>query len=178
MKRHNCCRNVPKPGRRANKNALRPQNCKGRRAVKIALVVPPFFVDASRHQPCRVLTYSSPITGATGRVLLSLTRFLLAAPGFYSQCVTYGLCTDRPLSGCTEHLLLVPSKLLVYSVVIALFNVYHATVRFVNSFGRQPPLPQAGDTAQGCSRATPGYERCAGLIQVRGGIDGEECWNI
>src|SRR5579863_7301586 len=121
LKLHNRCRNVLEPGRRTNKNALRPQNCKGRRAIKIALVVPPSFVDASRHQPCRVLTYSSPITGATGKGLLSLTRFLLAAPGFYSQCVTYGFCTDRPLSGCTGHLLLVPSKPLVYSVVIALF---------------------------------------------------------
>src|SRR5579859_3501673 len=96
---------------------------KGRRAITIALVVPPSFVDASRHQPCRVLTYSSPITGATGKGLLSLTRFLLAAPGFYSQCVTCGLCTNRPLSGCTRHLLLVPSKPLEYSVVIASLKV-------------------------------------------------------
>ena len=119
LKLRGWCRNLLEPGRRTNKNALRPQNCKGRRAINMALVVPPSFVDASRHQPCRVLTYSSPITGATGKGLLSHTRFLLAAPGFYSQRATYGLCTNRPLSGCTGQPLLVPSKLLAYSVVIA-----------------------------------------------------------
>src|SRR5713226_1598834 len=31
--------------------------------------------------------YSGPITGASGRVLLSHLRFLLAAPGFYSRFV-------------------------------------------------------------------------------------------
>ncbi len=36
-----------------------------------ALVVPPLFVDASRHQPCRVRLYSSLITEASGRGLLS-----------------------------------------------------------------------------------------------------------
>src|SRR5579859_3182848 len=53
---------------------------KGRRAITIALVVPPRFVDASRHQPCRVLTYSSPVTGATGRVLLS--RYAISSRSF------------------------------------------------------------------------------------------------
>src|SRR5579859_346915 len=90
LKLHNCWRNVLEPGRRTNKNALRPQNCKGRRAITIALVVPPSFVDASRHQPCRVLTYSSPITGATGKGLLSQTRFLLAAPGFIHSALHMG----------------------------------------------------------------------------------------
>src|SRR5712692_10164935 len=83
----------------------------------IALVVPPSFVDASRHQPRRVLTYSSPITGATGKGLLSHTRFLLAAPGFIHSVLTYGLSTNRPFSGRNKQLLLVPSKLLLYSIV-------------------------------------------------------------
>src|SRR5712692_11641692 len=39
--------------------------------TRAAFVVPPSFTDAARHQPLRVLPYSSPITGATGRVLLS-----------------------------------------------------------------------------------------------------------
>ena len=39
--------------------------------TRAAFVVPPSFTDASRHQPLQVLPYSSPITGATGRVLLS-----------------------------------------------------------------------------------------------------------
>src|SRR5258708_36554600 len=71
----------------ANKNALHPSFWEGRRAINLALVVPPSFVDLSRHQPRRVQTYSSPITEASGLGLLSLTRFLLAAPGFYSRLV-------------------------------------------------------------------------------------------
>ncbi len=58
-------------GCRTNKNALHPFKCKGRRALYIALVVPPSFADISRHQPLQVLTYFSPMTGASGRVLLS-----------------------------------------------------------------------------------------------------------
>src|SRR5947209_7013740 len=74
-----------------NKNALHPSFAEGRRAHFMALMVPPSFVDASRHQPCRVLTYSCPLTGATGKGLLSHVRFLLAAPGFIHTVLTYGL---------------------------------------------------------------------------------------
>jgi hypothetical protein len=53
-----------------NKNALHPFAVKDEER-HIALAVPPSFIDASRHQPRRVLTYSRPITGAAGRGLLS-----------------------------------------------------------------------------------------------------------
>src|SRR5258708_2560775 len=72
---------------RENKNALRPQLREGRRALYSALVVPPSFVDASRHQPCRVRLYSSLITKASGRGLLSHEAISLAAPGFFSRFV-------------------------------------------------------------------------------------------
>src|SRR5258707_7306909 len=96
----------------ANKNALHPSFWEGRRAIFTALVVPPSFVDLSRHQPRRVQTYSSLITEASGQGLLSLMRFLLAAPGFYSRVLTYELSTNCSLSACNQEPLLVPSKLL------------------------------------------------------------------
>jgi hypothetical protein len=70
-----------------NKNALRPSLGEGRRALKIALVVPPSFVDASRHQPCRVLAYSSPLTGASGQGLLSHVAISSRSSGFYSRLI-------------------------------------------------------------------------------------------
>src|SRR5258706_1099 len=96
----------------ANKNALHPSFWEGRRAIFTALVVPPSFVDLSRHQPRRVQTYSSLITEVSGQDLLSLMRFLLAAPGFYSRVLTYELSTNCSLSACNQEPLLVPSKLL------------------------------------------------------------------
>src|SRR5260370_7433406 len=54
-----------------NKNALHPPSREGRRAFHAALVVPPSFVDILRYQPCRVRTYSSPLSEASGRGLLS-----------------------------------------------------------------------------------------------------------
>src|SRR5436189_174802 len=68
-----------------NKNAFHPSLGEGRRALKIALVVPPSFVDASRHQPRRVLAYSSLITEASGQVLLSHYAISSRSSGFYSQ---------------------------------------------------------------------------------------------
>ncbi len=82
----------------------------------MALVVPPSFVDASRHQPCRVLTYSSPITGATGKGLLSHLRFLLAAPGFYSRFVDIRAFHHLPALWMQPETLLVPSRLLLYHI--------------------------------------------------------------
>jgi hypothetical protein len=93
-----------------------------------ALVVPPLFVDVSRHQPRRVLTYSCPITGATGGVLLSLTRFLLAAPSFFHSVLTYGLSTSRPFSGRSRRLLLVSSRLLRYAVFSLPLKAYSEMV--------------------------------------------------
>lgn len=59
---------------------------KGRRALYSALVVPPSFVAVLQHQPRRVLTYSSPFTGTSGKGLLShvaissrSSRFLFTA---------------------------------------------------------------------------------------------------
>ncbi len=51
-----------------------------------ALVVPPLFVDASRHRPCRVRLYSSLITEASGRGLLSHEAISSRSSGFFSQC--------------------------------------------------------------------------------------------
>ena len=72
---------------KTNKNALRPSLSEGRRALKSALVVPPSFVDASRHQPRRVLTYSSPLTGASGQGLLSHNAISSRSSGFYSRLI-------------------------------------------------------------------------------------------
>jgi hypothetical protein len=110
----------------ANKNALHPSFWEGRRAINLALVVPPSFVDLSRHQPRRVQTYSSLITEASGLGLLSLMRFLLAAPGFYSRLVDIR-AFHQPLALCMQpEPLLVPSKLLLYSVVSVLitYSIY------------------------------------------------------
>jgi hypothetical protein len=49
-------------------------------------------------------------------------RFLLAASGSFSQELYYELSTSRPLSGDNRDLLLVPSKLLLYVIVIV-FNL-------------------------------------------------------
>src|SRR5258708_360725 len=68
---------------RENKNALRPQLREGRRALYSALVVPPSFVDASRHRPCRVRLYSSLITEASGRGLLSHEAISSRSSGFF-----------------------------------------------------------------------------------------------
>jgi len=52
-----------------------------------ALVVPPSFVDASRHQPRRVLLYSSLITEASGRGLLSHEAISSRSSGvFFAVC--------------------------------------------------------------------------------------------
>src|SRR6266567_4729514 len=68
-----------------NKNALHPPSQEGRRAFHAALVVPPSFIDASRHQPCRVRTYSSPLSGASGRGLLSqLARYSGKSGGVFT----------------------------------------------------------------------------------------------
>ena len=73
-----------------NKNALHPFAVKDEER-HIALVVPPSFVDASRHQPCRVLTYSRPITGAAGRGLLSLSAISSRSSGvFFTVCRRMG----------------------------------------------------------------------------------------
>src|SRR6266571_4489811 len=66
-----------------NKNALHPPSQEGRRAFHAALVVPPSFIDASRHQPCRVRTYSSPLSGASGRGLLSQLAISSSNSGFF-----------------------------------------------------------------------------------------------
>src|SRR5271157_946590 len=65
-----------------NKNALHPSLREGRRAFYTALVIPPSFVDASRHQPRRVRTYSSPLTGAAGKGLLSREAISSRSSGF------------------------------------------------------------------------------------------------
>src|SRR6266568_5157860 len=70
-----------------NKNALRPSLREGRRALKSSIVVPPSFVDASRYQPRRVLTYSSPLTGASGQGLLSHNAISSRSSGFYSRLI-------------------------------------------------------------------------------------------
>jgi hypothetical protein len=73
-----------------NKNALHPFAVKDEER-HIALVVPPSFIDASRHQPCRVLTYSRPITGATGRDLLSRQAISSRGSGvFFAMCRRMG----------------------------------------------------------------------------------------
>src|SRR5258708_756785 len=82
----------------ANKNALHPSFWEGRRAIFTALVVPPSFVDLSRHQPRRVQTYSRLLTDTPLHALLSLMPFLLAAPRFYSRVLTYELSTNCSLS--------------------------------------------------------------------------------
>src|SRR5216684_465855 len=106
----------------------------------MALVVPPSFVDASRHQPCRVLTYSSPITGATGKGLLSHLRFLLAAPGFYSQRIDVWAFHQPPTLWTQQLLLLVPSRLLLYSVVTLIVHVYHGHASVVKAFSIFPTI--------------------------------------
>ena len=91
----------------------------GRRAFYADFVVPPSFVNVSRHRPLRVLLYSSPVTGASGRGLLSRSQgdFFSQLRVFIHSALTYGLPTTRPLSGRNKQLLLVPSKLLLYVVV-------------------------------------------------------------
>jgi len=73
--------------RRANKKALHPSFREGQRAKYTALVVPPSFVAASRHQPRRVLTYSSPLTGASGQGLLSHEAISSRDSGLFLQCI-------------------------------------------------------------------------------------------
>src|SRR5260370_3857366 len=56
---------------------------------------------------------------------LAYGDFFSQLQGFIRSVLTYGLLTNRPFSGRTRQLLLVPSKLLPYLVVIPLVNVYH-----------------------------------------------------
>ncbi len=70
-----------------HKNALHPSLREGRRALSTALVIPPSFVSASRRQPRRVRTYSSPLTGASGKDLLSHHAISARSSGFYSRQV-------------------------------------------------------------------------------------------
>src|SRR2546430_2416494 len=59
----------------------------GRRAFYADFVVPPSFAHASQHEPRRVLTYSSLITGASGRVLLSHKTISSRSSGsFFTVC--------------------------------------------------------------------------------------------
>jgi len=57
------------------------------------------------------------------KVYFRMLRFLLAAPGFIHSALTYELFTNRSLSWRNRQLLLVPSKLLLYSIVNIVVNV-------------------------------------------------------
>jgi hypothetical protein len=89
-----------------------------------ALVVPPLFVDASRHQPCRVLPFESAdceavdaqrrcrlafqgttilqpgYGGFRQRSTFARSDFFSQLRGFFRSVLTYGLSTSRPFSGC------------------------------------------------------------------------------
>ncbi len=87
----------------------------------MALVVPPSFVDVSRHQPRRVQLYSSLITEASGQDLLSRRRFLLAALGFYSRLVDIQAFQQLPALWLQLRTVTRPFKAFTYSVVAMLF---------------------------------------------------------
>jgi len=119
-----------------------PHSREGRRAFYADFVVPPSFARPHGHQPRRVLPFESadceavdaqrrcrpafqginilePVNGGLRQrsTFAQSRRFLLAAPGFIHSALTYGLSTTRPLSGRNKQLLLVPSKLLLYTIV-------------------------------------------------------------
>ncbi len=98
--------------------------CKGRRAITSAFVVPPSFAALLQGQPLRVQLYPCPITGATGRVLLSHMRlfielhaqFLLAAQRFYSRSANIWAFHLPPILCMQRVPLLVPSRPFVISL--------------------------------------------------------------
>src|SRR2546426_4174390 len=96
--------------------------CKGRRANWLIFVVPPSFGAASRQHPRRVQTYSRPLTGASGKAYSRLTRFLLATPGFCSQVRNLWAFHQPPSLWMPRHLLLFPSTLLCYFVVLLVIS--------------------------------------------------------
>src|SRR5260370_1057322 len=62
--------------------------------------------------------------------------FFSQLQGFIRSVLTYELFTNHSLSACNRQLLLVPSKLLSYLVVIALVNVYHVHGRAVKRLSK------------------------------------------
>ncbi len=86
-----------------NKNALHPF-IKDEERSNTALVVPPSFVDASRHQPRGVCFILTPDYGGIRRSsTLARGDFFSRLRVFIHSMLTYGLSTNRPFSGRNSY---------------------------------------------------------------------------
>jgi hypothetical protein len=89
---------------KANKKALHPFMLKDEERLHTALVVPPSFVDALRHQPRRVRNILQPDYGGIRQSsTLAWSDFFSQLQVFLRSILTYELSTSRPLSGRNSY---------------------------------------------------------------------------